>query len=220
MPVTEWFIIKSLTVPSSWIAVLLAILITWLVLWRKFGKTTEVWFSDAAVLFLLVWKLSVIITDFNMILSSPLSILYFNGGYTGLYLGLIVALARMLFQLKKKGWPVSELVAILFASVMVQSLYQFLMVIMNEAALWQKFITVFLFLGITILTWLKAANSSTWRIQLSILFLCTHVFVALLQPEGLIQAPLFITILFMITVVAGYFATNFHSMNIRRGKYD
>ncbi|WP_019414440.1 hypothetical protein [Paenisporosarcina sp. TG20] len=208
MPVTEWFIIKSLTVPSSWIAVLLAILITGLVLWRKFGKTTEVWFSDAVILVLLVWKLSVIITDFKMILNSPLSILYFNGGNIGLYLGLLVALARLLYQFKKKGWPVSELVAMIIALVMVQSLYQFLMVLLNEAALWQKIITVVIFLGITILSWLKVAESSVWRIQLIILFLCAHIFVAVIQPEGIVQTPLFITGLFVIAAVMVYFATN------------
>lgn len=103
LPVTEWFIIKSLTVPSSWVAVLLALILTGIVVWRVFGKETEDWYSDAAILFLLVWKLSVVVTDFDMILDSPLSILYFNGGETGLYLGVIAALGRLFWQLRRKG---------------------------------------------------------------------------------------------------------------------
>jgi hypothetical protein len=208
LPVTEWFIIKSLTVPSSWIAVLLALILTGFVLWRVFGKETEDWYSDAAILFLLVWKLSVIVTDFDMIVDSPLSILYFNGGDTGLYLGLIAALSNLFWQFRRKDWPERELVAMLVAMVMVQSLYQLFMVLLNEAAMWQKILTVLVFVGLTILTWQKAKISSVWRIQLTILFLAGHFLVALLQPASIMQTPLFVTGLFVLCNVAIYVVTH------------
>ena len=208
MPVTEWFIIKSITIPSSWLAVLLAILITGIILWRKFGKEVEDWFSDVAILFLLVWKLSVILTEFQMILVSPLSILYFNGGKEGLILGLIVALSSLVWKFKRKNQY--ELGAMIFSMVMVQSLYQIFMVLLNEAALWQKIITVVLFLGISILSWLKISLSSIWQIQITILFLLTHIFVALIQPQGMLQTPLFVTAIFAFCGVVVYFLTNKH----------
>lgn len=217
MPVTEWYIIKSLTVPSSWIAVILAILITGIVLWRVFGKVTEQWFSDTSILFLLAWKLSVVITDFDMIIDFPLSILYFNGGTTGLFIGLIVALARLLWLLRRQGWPERELVAMLIALVMVQSLYQFIMVLLNETALWQKVITAMLFVGLTTLTWLKASISSVWRIQLTLMFLGIHIFVALIQPHGMFQTPLFVTGVFLISFVMVYYLTNEHN-KLKEGK--
>lgn len=217
MPVTEWYIIKSLTVPSSWIAVILAILITGIILWRVFGKVTEQWFSDTAILFLLVWKLSVVITDFDMIFDFPLSILYFNGGTTGLFIGLIVSLARLLWLLRRQGWPQRELVALLIALVMVQSVYQFIMILLNETALWQKVITAVLFAGLTTLTWLKASISSVWCIQLTLLFLGIHIFVALIQPHGLFQTPLFVTGLFVISVLMVYYVTNKHN-KLKEGK--
>lgn len=208
LPVTEWFIIKSLTVPSSWVAVLLALILTGIVVWRVFGKETEDWYSDAAILFLLVWKLSVVVTDFDMILDSPLSILYFNGGETGLYLGVIAALGRLFWQLRRKGWPERELVAMLIAMVMVQSLYQLFMVLLNEAEMWQKILTVLVFVGLTILTWQKAKISSVWRIQLTILFLAGHLFISILQPRGFVQTPLFVTGLFVLCSVAIYVVTH------------
>ncbi len=208
LPVTEWFIIKSLTVPSSWVAVLLALILTGIVVWRVFGKETEDWYSDAAILFLLVWKLSVVVTDFDMILDSPLSILYFNGGETGLYLGVIAALGRLFWQLRRKGWPERELVAMLIAMVMVQSLYQLFMVLLNEAEMWQKILTVLVFVGLTMLTWQKAKLSSVWRIQLTILFLAGHLFVSTLQPRGFVQTPLFVTGLFVLCSVAIYVVTH------------
>ena len=182
LPVTDWFIIKSLTIPSSWVAVLLAILITGIIVWRKFGKETEDWFSDAAILFLLVWKFSVVLTDFKLIIDSPLSILYFNGGRLGLFLGLSAALLKLLWRFRQKNWQVSELVALLFSMVMLQSVYQIIMVLVNEALLWQKIITVVLFGALVTLTWLKISISSTWQIQLTFLSLITHIFVALIQP--------------------------------------
>ena len=210
MPVTEWFIIKSLTIPSSWLAVLLAILITGIIVWRKFAKETEDWFSDAAILFLLVWKFSVVITDFEMIVDSPLSILYFNGGSVGLFLGLSVALLKLLWKFRREKWPPSELVALLFTMVMLQSLYQLFMVIMNESVLWVKIVTIVLFAGLATLTWLKIAVSHTWQIQLSVLFLFTHIFVALIQPQGILQTPLFVTSLFVICGFVAYLFTYNH----------
>lgn len=207
MPVTEWFIIKSLTIPSSWLAVLLAILITGIIVWRKFGKETEDWFSDAAILFLLVWKFSVVLTDFKLIIDSPLSILYFNGGRLGLFLGLSVALLKLLWRFRQKKWPVSELVALLFSMVMLQFVYQIIMVLLNEALLWQKIITVVLFVALVTLTWLKISISSTWQIQLTFLFLFTHIFVALIQPQGMLQSPLFVTGIFVICGSLAYVLT-------------
>ena len=208
MPVTDWFIIKSLTIPSSWVAVLLAILLTGIIVWRKFGKETEDWFSDAAILFLLVWKFSVVITDFEMIIDSPLSILYFNGGSIGVFLGLSIALSKLLWQFMRGIWQESELVAMLFSMVMLQSLYQIIMVLLNEAAPWQKIVTVVLFVLLATLTWLKINSSTTWQFQLIVLLLLTHIFVALIQPQGMLQTPLFVTGMFVVCGLLAYALTN------------
>ena len=208
MPVTDWFIIKSLTIPSSWAAVLLAILLTGIIVWRKFGKETEDWFSDAAILFLLVWKFSVVITDFEMIIDSPLSILYFNGGSIGVFLGLSIALSKLLWQFMRGIWQESELVAMLFSMVMLQSLYQIIMVLLNEAAPWQKIVTVVLFVLLATLTWLKINSSTTWQFQLIVLLLLTHIFVALIQPQGMLQTPLFVTGMFVVCGLLAYALTN------------
>jgi hypothetical protein len=208
LSVTDWFIIKSLTIPSSWVAVLLAILLTGIIVWRKFGKETEDWFSDAAILFLLVWKFSVVITDFEMIIDSPLSILYFNGGSVGVFLGLSIALSKLLWQFKRGLWQENELVAMLFSLVMLQSLYQIIMVLLNEAAPWQKIVTVVLFVLLATLTWLKITSSTTWQFQIIVLFLLTHIFVALIQPQGMLQTPLFVTGMFVVCGLLAYALTN------------
>lgn len=94
------------------------------------------------------------------------------------------------------------------AMVMVQSLYQLFMVLLNQAEMWQKILTVVVFVGLTMLTWQKAKLSSVWRIQLTILFLAGHLFVSLLQPRGFVQTPLFVTGLFVLLSVAIYVVTH------------
>ena len=212
MPVTEWFIIKSLTLPSSWVAVFLALFITGIVLWVKFGKDTEDWFTDAAILFILVWKFSVLITDFEMIFEFPLAILYFNGGETGLFVGVLSALGRLLWQLKRKGWPEIDFVALIIAFVMLQSLYQFLMVSMNEAEFWQKLMTIVIFSGMIILTWMKVFTSNVWRLQLLVLLLLAHILAAIIQPEGVFQSPLLVTVFFLISGFTVYVFINKRKM--------
>jgi hypothetical protein len=71
-----------------------------------------------------------------------------------------------------------------------------------------KIITLVLFAGLSIFTWLKASVSSVWRIQLTILFLGVHIFVASIQPEGVVQTPLFVTGLFVLCSVAVYVVTH------------
>lgn len=204
MPVTEWYVIKSLTIPSSWVAVLFALVLTGIILWRVFGKDTEEWYSDAAILFLVVWKLSVVITDFNLVIKYPLMILYFNGGDIGVYLGLVVALTRLMFKFHQRGWLERDYTAMVIMVVLLTSFYQMIMIFLNEAELWQKITTGIVFTFMALITWAKASESHIWRIQLTILLGVAHIFVALLQPEGIVQTPIFVTGLFITSGVTVY----------------
>ena len=76
---TEWYKIFSLTVPSTWIAFVLAAVITGIILYVKFGKEASSQFGDLVFVFIIVWKLSVVLTDFTTVIKYPLMILYFSG---------------------------------------------------------------------------------------------------------------------------------------------
>ena len=43
-----------------------------------------------------------ILTNFNTVIKSPLSIIYFDGGIVGFYLGLVAAGIRILLKLEKE----------------------------------------------------------------------------------------------------------------------
>jgi hypothetical protein len=87
----QWYNIGAFTFPGSWAAVTASFLLTFLFLFfwnRKAGD----WYSNGVFYFILTWKLSIIIVDFQTVMEHPLTILYFNGGTTGYWLGIAVVL--------------------------------------------------------------------------------------------------------------------------------
>ncbi|WP_049664811.1 hypothetical protein [Bacillus sp. FJAT-27231] len=85
----NWFTIGSLTIPAAQLAVLAAFVITALVLWLKKERYILDIYGNAIFLFVAVWKASVLLFSFAIVKQAPLSILYFNGGWKGIWLGLI-----------------------------------------------------------------------------------------------------------------------------------
>ncbi|MFC4409530.1 hypothetical protein ACFOZY_03655 [Chungangia koreensis] len=200
MPVTQWFILKSLTIPSSWIALLAAFIITGLIVWKRYGKQAENMYSDIVIIFIVVWKLSVVVTDFNMVVDSPLMILYFNGGQTGIYLGVVAALIRTFFALKKNGFSVKDTEIALFSIILIQCIYQVLMVFLNDGTNWQGMLTFTIFTIISFAVLLYISKGTLWRIQLATIMLLVMLLIGTIQPEGMNQTPILTTIVCMLAI--------------------
>jgi len=64
-------------------------------------KSTDDWYWNALLIYLLIWKLSYIIFQFNMFYHTPFSILYFNGGEKGHLLALGSMTLYLMKVLKK-----------------------------------------------------------------------------------------------------------------------
>ena len=82
---TEWYSIRALTLPATAIALLVTFFIVWLILRLQFSKKWSDVYSDAVFTFIIVWKLSLLVTDFKAVVTYPISLLYFNGGTIGVY---------------------------------------------------------------------------------------------------------------------------------------
>ncbi|WP_342526033.1 hypothetical protein MKY84_10925 [Chryseomicrobium sp. FSL W7-1435] len=181
MPVTNWFIIFSLTMPATWIASLLSIVAVGLTLLLQHNKKVASQFIDASISFILVWKFSVILTDFETVLDQPLSILYFNGGYIGVILGTIAALYTLFsFTKREKNstFPIYQLPSYFI------SFYLFFMVLLNtNTANVELFILACTVITL-VLTWSSKGNYSSWKLlsAYSILF-----FSSFFQPLGVLQ---------------------------------
>ncbi|WP_421381404.1 hypothetical protein ACOJQI_20020 [Bacillus salacetis] len=98
----KWYSIGAFSFPSAWGALIAAFIITGLFLRLYYGKNQNEWFGNSVFWFLVTWKFSVILFDFSGVISQPLSILYFNGGSRGFWLGVAVSLIYIYFKGEKK----------------------------------------------------------------------------------------------------------------------
>lgn len=198
MEITEWYTIKALSLPSSWIAFLSSMLIVGLLLWKVYRKEVASIYADAVLTLILVWKFSVIVTDFSIVIKHPLTILYFNGGMIGFVIGMLFMLATLWKKLRSRGILEEDLQALFLSSILCQSFYQIMMAILNDAFLWQKGLTIISFLCWIVIAFWKRNEGIIWHRQLLILFFFSHMLIASLQPLGIWQLSVLVTLLFII----------------------
>lgn len=88
----EFIQIANVTLPVQQPAVIIALFGAWLYARIQYGKSFADQFSNVAFLFVIVWKFSIVLFQFPLVLQAPMSVLYFNGGIYGFWLGLAAAL--------------------------------------------------------------------------------------------------------------------------------
>ncbi|MGF2616279.1 hypothetical protein FZC84_00670 [Rossellomorea vietnamensis] len=101
-----YFHIGSLTIPSTWLAAILALIAAAMLYRLKNGMKTGDWYWNSFFLYVVVWKLSYIFLHPALFLDMPLSVLYFNGGKAGHIAGL-AAISVFLFMKRRvvQGGP-------------------------------------------------------------------------------------------------------------------
>lgn len=195
MVVTKLFIIGNTTVPSSWIALISAFIVAYLTIRLRFGKRVSGVVVDSIFYFIVVWKLSVILTDFGNVIKSPLSIIYFNGGTIGFYLGLLAVGITLLIELKKKDLHKLDRMGLFISIITIQAVYQVMMVLLNNGPIGSEIMTVLIFTGFTLLVWLSIEKMKDTPVQLVLLFPVVHIFAASFQPLGIFGIAVITTLL-------------------------
>ncbi|WP_102692903.1 hypothetical protein [Rummeliibacillus pycnus] len=198
MQVTEWYSLKTLMIPSSWVALVSSFVLMWLLLRVLYRKEIANIFLDAVLQLILVWKFSVIVTDFSMVIKQPLTILYFNGGMMGFGIGILFMCGTLWYKFHQNRLKEDALQAVFMTIILCSSSYQIWMASLNDATLWQKALTITGFSCWIILALWKRKEKPIWHRQLLLLFLCTHVLIATLQPLGIWQLSVFVTFIFVI----------------------
>ncbi len=186
MVVTKLFQVGQITVLSSWIALIVGFIAAYAAVRIRFGKQSADVLLDAIFYFVLVWKLSVLITDFKIVIKWPLSILYFHGGRVGFYLGLVAAGFAVFRAVRKKHLQSKAQLGLFFGVVVIQVVYQVLMVLVNDNPFAAELMTVMLFAAFMLFIWLVIKNPDYSSVQLALLFMAMHAFVAAFQPAGLV----------------------------------
>lgn len=195
MTVTKLFLIGNFTAPSTWIAIIIAFLLSYIAIRLKFGKQPANRFGDAIFYVIIIWKLSVILTDFKIVINAPFALLYFNGGIIGFLLGLAFVAFRTWLDWRKSRIDKGTLVALFMGAVSVQAIFQVMMVLLNEGSLFARVGTAAIFIGLLLFIWKNVELTESHIVQLSLLFIAAHVFVAAIQPKGLLNPPLLVTVL-------------------------
>ncbi|PID23445.1 hypothetical protein [Sporosarcina sp. P7] len=195
MPVTQYYPIGSITMPSSWIAFIAGFLVTYLFIRLYFGKVHGERIGDLFFHVVIIWKLSVILTDFTMVMKNPLSILYFHGGKFGWILGLVVAGLLMLRRVYKEKWKRIDKWSLLLALICWQAVYQIAMTFLNEGSLVVKSATILLFVAVFMLSWWCQQKKVNTVSELAGVLLAVHFLVSAIQGNLLNTA--FITTIFI-----------------------
>lgn len=158
----RWYTIGSFTFPSTWGAIIASFILTFLFLYFWNRKASD-WYSNGIFYFLVIWKLSVIVVDFHNVIEHPITILYFNGGRWGYWLGL---LSVLLYIFVKRADRTFRLVIAWMSTVVFFELV-FRLLESNILA----GVSQFIINCILILFLLKKENDrDTWAIQLVIVF--------------------------------------------------
>lgn len=195
MFITKYFQVFNLTVPSSWIALLLSFAMAYVIVRVKFGKASAHFLGDAIFYFVIVWKLSVVLTDFKTILQSPLSILYFNGGVVGVYLGVLAVGIHLFIASKNNGLSHSHTFSMLVASIATLSMYQLWMALFNTGPFLIRFVTVVVFFVFILILVVFMDQFKDMLKEFILLTIGLHLFISVLQPAGIFQTSTIITII-------------------------
>lgn len=201
MNITNFFIIGNTTVPSTWIALAVAFVVAYFAIRLRFGKQISGVMADSIFYFIIVWKFSVILTDFQNVIKAPLSIIYFNGGRIGFYLGLLAIIITILVELKRKTLNKFDLTTLFIGTITIQAVYQIMMALFYDGSLVAKIITVLIFSTFTLLVWGLMKKFEKTPIQLAMLFAAVHIFAASFQPVGIFAIPVFTTLLMSLFFV-------------------
>ncbi|OMC81713.1 hypothetical protein [Viridibacillus sp. FSL H8-0123] len=205
MSVTEWYTIRGVTLPTSWVSVLIAFTLVGIILWWRYGKKEASVYADHAIFFILIWKFSVIVTDLSLVIKQPLIILFFNGGTMGFYIAIVATCISIFRQLKKNVFAASQLRTLTMAFILTQSVYQIAMAMQFDGLAWQRWLTVVAFIIWLLIAIKNGLNQDIWRKQLIILFSLSHIMIALLQPDGFWQKTLMATFIFSLFVLLVHF---------------
>lgn len=184
--------------PSSWVALLLSLMITYSIIRVKYGKELAHLLGDSIFYFIIVWKLSVVVTDFKVVMQYPLSLLYFNGGKTGVYLGILAVLIQLLFAWKKGRIKEADSFGVIVGSIVVLSMYQVWIAVFNTGPFTIRLVTVLVFFIFIMVLILLLKSFEKMPQQLLFLTSGLHLFISALQPAGIGQTTTIVTVILTI----------------------
>ena len=159
--------IGSVSIQKHWVVIILAMLIIELILVIRKKKVESDIFSSAIIMFILIWKLSILVFQFPFIIKNPLSIVYFDGGIKGYYLAIAIVLIYTWFKVQKQA--IIKINSAIFLALLMFNFYEIIIHILLDGLFWVKAITLFVNLSFLLLLFMFG-RKEVWNTQLAILF--------------------------------------------------
>lgn len=191
---TNWYSIRALTLPATAIALLITFFIVWLILRLQFSKKWSEAYSDAAFTFILVWKFSLLVTDFKSVVAQPISLLYFNGGTVGVFLGVIAASLQVWRKRHNLSLQGHHIMGYSWAIILTQSIYQWLVVLFNDNSTTSEVTTLMVLSVLTVFILWKMQGGVKRGL---ILYTAGLIIVAFFQPLGIGQTAVGMSLLLL-----------------------
>ena len=134
-----------------------------------------------------------LVTDFKTVVSNPITMLYFNGGTTGVYLGVIAASLQLWRKRQSLQLEEQDMIACSWAIILTQSIYQMLAVLLNDNNTSSEVITLAVLSVVTlVILWKLMAVK-----QALLLYTISYLIVAFLQPFGIWQTAVAVSLILL-----------------------
>ena len=187
--------IGSVTVQASWVAIASAILITSLFLYVRKEKVIADWYSNAVFLFILTWKLSVIlfIQDGNF---PSIDTFVFQWRHERVLHGIAAIGIYTFFKLKKTS-------SVIIPWILTAAMYEFISKILGESHLWLTIsqLTVNMVFLVFVI---RSKGQLSWRIQILTLFTFIQGFIYSISGE-LLSVPM---VTYVVIAISSSFKRN------------
>ncbi|GEK33643.1 hypothetical protein [Kurthia sibirica] len=196
MPNNMWYTFFNITMPASQYAFLAAVIIVCVLLYLV-NRTTDIdGFLNDIILFVIVWKLSYISSNWSEFINYPLAVVYFNGGLVGIYSGLLVVIAYELYK-NRQNLHDGFFRRFYFIFFEMFALYNFFFLILTKVDLKLMIVsTIFYFLiGVCIVFTFRKKQYVLQIISMLLLILVTLF--SLLEPLGIHQLKIALLVVFV-----------------------
>ncbi|MEK3887962.1 hypothetical protein [Bacillus sp. FSL K6-3431] len=194
-----WLSIGSLSFPVSWVAIVIAFFLTTGMLLLLKKKHIADYYGNAIFIFIITWKLSVILFQFKFSIQNPLTILYFNGGIKGFWLGLIAGCIYLFIIGKRKKQAEMSIGDIFQVWLMTFSIYEIVISIVDDYPLLFRVILILINFGFVVMAILKN-NQIRWLQQLLILFTVIQLLIYSVM-DRLFSVPIMTYIIVVIALL-------------------
>ena len=89
----------------------------------------------------------------------------------------------------------------LFSIVLIQCIYQIMMIFLNDGTSWQGMLTFLIFSVMFFAVFSFISKGALWRVQLATIMLLVMLLAGSFQPEGMIQTPIIATVVSILAIL-------------------